>query len=191
MGSYFGSVGIGTGSSIDRAMSLPCVPLFVLRLALGYCRGVELPSFHSRADQKKKWHIAHLCPGPLQPLCCWAAFFKRGDAAKLDHIKMIWKKACLNQFGYRFLLRQQENVTCWRPACRNRLFKMLVLDLISLCISSSAGQLSLHVMHDSTLQWLPWNDLRLGVVNDQRSWLLLWSQLWCPQNVQNGAPFSP
>lgn len=161
VGSYFGSLGIGTGSSIvvePGLMSLPCIPLLVLRLALGYCRGVELPSFHSIADQKKKkWHKAHLCPGALQPLWCWAAclkwsFFKRGDAAKLDHVKMILKTTCLNQFGYRFLLRQQENVTCWRPACRNRLFKMLFLDLISLCISSSAVQLSLQVMHDSTLQ---------------------------------------
>lgn len=69
VGSYFGSLGIGTGSSIvvePGLMSLPCIPLLVLRLALGYCRGVELPSFHSIADQKKKkWHKAHLCPGAL------------------------------------------------------------------------------------------------------------------------------
>lgn len=83
-------------------MSLPCVPLLVLWLALGCCRGVELPFFSLNGQPKgEEMHTAHLCPGALQFLCCWAAclkwsYFKR-EAVKLDHVKLMLKKTFINQ----------------------------------------------------------------------------------------------
>lgn len=76
--------------------------------------------------RRRKAHSSPLSRCFTGTACLRWSYFKRGEAVKLDHVEMILKKTYTNQLDYRFLLRQQENVICWRAVCRNRRFKMLV-----------------------------------------------------------------